>query len=117
MVTGSMKRMLSETRRRRRKQIEYNKDHGIIPKTVYKTTEEVLAGTAVADIKAARDGRHRWSAFPKVAESIVRYLNKEQREDLIEELRTAMLTASRDLEFERAAELRDEIERLEHMIQ
>src|SRR5213593_4118713 len=43
--TGSMKRMLDETRRRRRKQLEFNADHGITPKTIYKTTEEVLAGT------------------------------------------------------------------------
>jgi excinuclease UvrABC helicase subunit UvrB len=43
----------------------------------------------------------------------VRYLNREQRMDLLEELRAEMVKAAKDLEFERAAELRDEIERLE----
>lgn len=49
------------------------------------------------------------------ADSAVRYLTKEQREDLIEELRAEMAKAAKNLEFERAAELRDEIERLGKM--
>ncbi|MEK9138255.1 MAG: excinuclease ABC subunit UvrB, partial [Bacteroidota bacterium] len=53
-VTGSMQRMMEETTRRRVKQVQYNTDHGISPKTVYKTVNEVLAATAVAYVKAAR---------------------------------------------------------------
>ncbi len=112
-LTGSMQRMLEETRRRRERQIEYNREHGITPKTILKTTEEVLASTAIADVKASRDARRERAAAPKVADSIIRYLTKEQREDLIAELRREMHNAARDLEFERAAALRDEIERLE----
>jgi excinuclease ABC subunit B len=52
---------------------------------------------------------------PVVAERIVKYLTADQRADLIDELRAAMKTAAKDLEFERAAQLRDEIERLEKM--
>jgi excinuclease ABC subunit B len=114
--TGSMKRMLEETRRRREKQIEYNKEHGITPKTIYKSTEEVLAATSVADIKASRDARQERAKAPIVAESIFRYMTNEQRKDLLEELRTEMRKAAKDLEFERAAELRDEITRIEKMI-
>jgi excinuclease ABC subunit B len=113
VVTGSMQRMLDETKRRRLKQIAYNEEHNISPHTVYKTVEEVLAATAVADVKAARDARMERSHMPKVAENIVRYLTADQRKDLVEELRAEMVRASKDLEFERAAELRDEIERLE----
>ena len=112
-VTGSMRRMIEETRRRREKQVAYNTEHGISPRTVYKTVEEVLAATAVADVKASRDARMERARMPKVAEQVVRYLTPEQRNDLLEELRTEMLRASKDLEFERAASLRDEIKRLE----
>ncbi|HYQ86628.1 MAG TPA: excinuclease ABC subunit UvrB [Bacteroidota bacterium] len=111
--TGSMKRMLDETRRRRLKQLEFNADHGITPKTIYKTTEEVLAGTAVADVKLSRDARRDRARTPLVAESIIRYMTDDQKKDLLEELKTEMRNAAKDLEFERAAELRDEIGRLE----
>jgi len=115
-VTGSMKRMLSETSRRREKQMEYNREHGIVPKTIYKSTEEVLASTAVADVKAARDVRREREKPPMIAESVVKYMTKDQRSDLLAELQREMRNAAKDLEFERAAELRDEIARLEKMM-
>jgi excinuclease ABC subunit B len=114
-VTGSMQRMLDETRRRREKQLQYNREHNISPKTVYKTVEEVLAATTVADVKAARDARRERAKMPMVAESVVRYLTPDQKKDLIEELRSEMIRASKDLEFERAAALRDEIAKLEEL--
>ena len=114
-VTGSMERMMDETKRRRVKQVEYNTEHGISPQTVYKTVNEVLAATAVADVKAARDARRERAKMPMVAESVIKYLTADQRKDLIEELRTEMMKASKDLEFERAADLRDEIAKLEAM--
>jgi excinuclease ABC subunit B len=112
-VTGSMERMMEETRRRRLKQLEYNEAHGISPTTVYKSVDEVLASTAVADVKTAREARKDRDRALKIAESVVRYLTADQRKDLIDELRTEMVKASKDLEFERAAELRDEIKKLE----
>jgi excinuclease ABC subunit B len=114
-TTGSMQRMLEETGRRREKQLQYNVEHGITPKTVYKTVEEIMASTAVADVKAERDARRERGKMPQVAERVVRYLTPDQKKDLIEELRAEMLKASKDLEFERAAELRDEIQKLEAM--
>jgi excinuclease ABC subunit B len=114
-ITGSMQRMLDETSRRRRKQIDYNTEHNISPATIYKSVDEVLAATAVADVKAARDSRRERGRMPLIAEQVVRYLTPEQKKDLIEELRTAMEQAARDLEFERAASLRDELQKLESL--
>jgi excinuclease ABC subunit B len=112
-VTGSMQRMMEETNRRREKQLEYNRVHNISPTTVYKSVDEVLAATTVADVKAARDARRERAKAPLIAENVIRYLTAEQRMDLISELRQEMEKASKDLEFERAASLRDEILKLE----
>ncbi len=116
VMTGSMKRMLDETSRRRVKQAGYNAERGIIPKTIYKSTEEVLASTAVADVKGARDARREREKVPLVAESVLKYMTVDQKKDLLEEMRAEMRNAAKDLEFERAAELRDEIGRLEKMV-
>lgn len=112
-VTGSMERMIEETTRRRAKQVQYNDLHGITPTTIYKSTEEVLAATAVADVRSSRDPRKDRAKAPSVSDTVVKYLTPAQRKDLLEEMRVEMKRAAKDLEFERAAELRDEIERLE----
>ena len=114
-VTGSMKRMLDETDRRREKQVEYNRQQGIVPKTIFKSMDEVLASTSIADVKISRDARRDREEAPKIAESVVRYLTPDQRKDLLEELNLEMRNAAKDLEFERAAELRDEITRIEKL--
>jgi excinuclease ABC subunit B len=112
-VTGSMERMIDETDRRRKKQMQYNKDHGITPVTIYKSVEEVLAATAIADISAQRTARKDGLRATSVSDNVVRYLTADQRRDLLAELKEEMRRAAKDLEFERAAQLRDEIERLE----
>ncbi len=112
-VTGSMRRMIDETNRRREKQLKFNVEHKIKPETIYKTVEQVLAATAVADVKSRRDARQAQSRVSVVSDTVIRYLSREQRADLIGELRQEMRKAAQDLEFERAAELRDEIDRLE----
>jgi len=111
-ITGSMSRMIEETSRRREKQLEYNAQYGIVPKTIYKSLEEIMAGTAVADVRQFRERSK--SKMPITAERTVKYLTKEQRADLIEELEQEMRKAAKDLEFERAAELRDELAQLKN---
>jgi excinuclease ABC subunit B len=113
-VTGSMQRMIDETDRRRRKQVKYNEAHGITPTTIYKSIEEVLAATAIADVAAQRAARKEQAKVAHVSDSVVKYLTAEQRKDLLAELKAEMTRAAKDLEFERAAELRDEIARLEN---
>ncbi|MEK7748738.1 MAG: excinuclease ABC subunit UvrB, partial [Bacteroidota bacterium] len=113
IMTGSMQRMIDETNRRRKKQTSYNVRHGITPETIYKTVDEVLAATAVADVRDRRDERSMKSRFSAVSEPVAKYLSKEQKADLISELKTEMKRAAQELEFERAADLRNSIERLE----
>ena len=56
------------------------------------------------------------ASFLKVAEPVIRYMTNEQKHDIIEEMTDEMLIAAKDLEFEKAANLRDEIEKLKSMI-
>ncbi len=113
-VTDSMKRVIEETTRRRELQIDYNEEHGITPETIRKSIDEIMHATAIADIKANRDEKQAAKEKVRlVAEPILRYMTGEQRQELIEQLRAEMMQAAKNLEFERAAQLRDEIGRLE----
>ena len=111
-VTGSMQRVMDETRRRRVLQTEYNTEHNINPETIRKSMDEILHATAIADIKAKRDERQERQKPKLVAEPVLRFMTKEQKMELIEQLQKEMREAAKDLEFERAAQLRDEIARL-----
>ncbi|MCX8051432.1 MAG: excinuclease ABC subunit UvrB [Chlorobi bacterium] len=119
-ITGSMQRVIDETNRRRRLQEEYNRRHGINPRTVYKSLDEILKATTVADVKLQRQRRKQEADAIrqlKRVEPLVEKLSREQLRQLIEELFAQMKQAARDLDFERAAELRDEIQRLQLALQ
>nr|WP_308367040.1 MULTISPECIES: excinuclease ABC subunit UvrB [unclassified Microbulbifer] len=109
-VTDSMKRALEETERRRLKQLEFNADHGITPQGIRKSVADIMEG-AVAPGVPARGRR-------KVAEGKGAYkvdrkpLTDQQRWARIEELEEQMYGHAKNLEFEAAAKLRDEITRL-----
>ena len=101
-ITNSMRRALDETTRRRTIQQEYNELHGIEPETVYKSIEEIIRTTAVADVKSVDDDMPILNTIARMDQSTV-----------VEELKHAMYEAAANLEFEKAAKLRDEINRLE----
>ena len=116
-VTESMRKVIDETARRRKIQDEYNKEHNIEPKTIYKTYEEIMSTTIVADSKGKYDtkkksGSEEKTSLSVLTEPLFKKINKEQRRELIDQLRKEMINSAKDLEFERAAELRDEIKRL-----
>lgn len=110
-ITGSMERMLNETRRRRIMQIEYNKEHGITPRTILKSIDEIMSSTSIAELRK-KDKNAFDTSITKVAEPIIRYMTNDQKQELMEQLRQEMVKAAKDLEFERAAALRDEIDKL-----
>jgi excinuclease ABC subunit B len=114
IITQSMQKTISETNRRRKIQKKYNEEHNIIPATIYKSMEEILASTSIADVRKKEDRADY--GFAKVAEPVLKYMNKEQKEDLILQLTEEMHKAAKDLEFERAASLRDEIQRLKKLV-
>jgi excinuclease ABC subunit B len=104
-ITGSIERALAETGRRRTKQLEYNASHGITPRSIRKAVTDVMEG-ARADAESAGGSRGaRAGAAPPV-------LGPEQAMKRIKKLEAEMHRLARNLEFEQAARVRDEIERL-----
>ncbi len=114
VITESMRKTIAETNRRRKLQQEYNEKNGIVPATIYKSMEDILSSTSIADIRKKEE--KETYGFSKVAEPVLKYMNKEQKEDLVEQLTEEMHKAAKDLEFEKAANLRDEIHKLKKMI-
>lgn len=95
-VTPSMERAISETNRRRAIQMQYNREHGITPRSIYKDVRDV--------IEISSRGRD--------LDNAARKLSRKEREELIEKLTREMKNAARLLEFEHAAYLRDRIREL-----
>ncbi len=100
-ITGSMERAISETNRRRKIQDDYNKAHGIVPKTIIKGIRDII------DMGASSDDKGKSRADKKKKK-----LTSSEREKLIEQYTREMKDAARSLEFEKAAYLRDEIKKL-----
>lgn len=103
-VTGAMANAIGETNRRRKIQIEYNLKHNITPKTVEKGVREVIQATKVAEEEAPYKAAVRDNP------------DKSEIKRIIKELTVEMKTAAANLQFERAAELRDSIKELEEMV-
>lgn len=110
-ITGSMQRAIDETERRREKQVAFNQANGIVPKGVVKDITDILEG---ATVPGARSKKRKGMA--KAAEESARY-EAELRTPgeitkRIKQLEEKMMQFARDLEFEAAAQLRDEITQL-----
>jgi len=103
-MTNSMARAISETNRRRELQRAYNEEHGITPESIVKSLDEVLGSVYEADYL---------KVDLEVAEEGTRYADRSELEREILSLRREMKKAAADLEFERAAEMRDRIRFLE----
>ena len=97
-LTGSMEKAISETNRRRKLQQEYNKEHGITPQTIKKSVRDTIKASIVEDIQSEYNIKE-----------------EEDIKDLIEKLTNEMVSHAQNLEFEKAAELRDKIKELENI--
>ena len=104
-VTNSMQKAIDETYRRRHKQEAYNAEHAIVPETIYRSREEIIQATSVLESV-------RGVAPELAAEPTVNYQEIEDQEELLADLEQQMKAAAADLQFEKAAHLRDEITRL-----
>jgi excinuclease ABC subunit B len=102
-MTGSMDQAILETNRRRRIQEDYNKIHHITPQTVKKSIRNILSSVYETD----------YFTVPMAADVIEAYGPAKDIPAVIQRLKTEMKEAAQRLEFERAAELRDKIQRLE----
>lgn len=117
-MTDSMRFVLDETKRRRKIQTEYNLANGIEPTTIRKSLEQVITSTSIAD--SSQRLMHNRSKIPSVDNKLTEILASMSSEDklsMIAEMQAEMDGASENMEYEKAAYLRDEILRLQKSIE
>lgn len=115
-ITPSMQYLIDETNRRRTIQEQFNKENNINPVTVYKSIEEILSSTSIADVniqygKKRSDTKEKIQ-ITKTTEPLLEFMDKEQLNNYINDLINQMKNAAKELDFELAAKLRDEIEKI-----
>ena len=109
-MTGSMQKAIEETNRRREIQMTYNTEHGITPKTVFKSREAIMEQTSVADSKPSAKRYYVEPEEVRVAvDPVVQYMAKPELEKLIAETQRKMEAAAKELNFLEAARYRDEL--------
>jgi excinuclease ABC subunit B len=104
-VTGSMARAIEETNRRREKQIEYNREHHITPRSIVKSVEEVMLSTSVADAKRNREKEEALAGELFVPES-------SDDPEILKRLEGEMWKEAEAMHFEKAASIRDRLEEI-----
>ncbi len=119
-TTGSMQRTIDETNRRREKQIQYNIDHNMTPKTVFKSRDEIIKTASILDIREDEKKRRAakiQAAIPIVAEPNATYDTPKTVEKQIDVTKKAMQKAAAKMDFMEAARLRDIMYNLEKQLQ
>lgn len=113
-ITGSMQKTIDETSRRREKQVAYNIQHNITPKTIFKSKEEILQRASILDIRKQEDKKavtykQEEAVMQTAAEEQAVLLSQSEIEKKIGQLKKAMQKASQQMDFMEAARLRDEM--------
>ena len=116
-MTGSMTNAISETNRRREIQMAYNEEHGITPKTIWRSHEEIMEQTSIADRMTRPTKSYGLSPEERlqVADPLLQYMSKKELGKQLETVRKEMEKAARELDFPLAAKLRDEMNAIEKM--
>ena len=109
-ITDAMKNLVDTTKRRRKVQSDYNKKNKIKPKTINKSLDEIMVSTSVADSMLNQDDNYE----PKHNKD---HLPESEKQLILLELRKAMVKAAEDLQFEKAAKIRDEINEFEQNLE
>lgn len=107
-ITRSMQETIEETNYRREKQLKYNEDHHITPRQIRKSTDSVLTQTAKAYIEEEH--------ISTVADPVTAYMSKPELEKMLQKTKAAMQKAAKELDFIEAARLRDEMFKLEKLV-
>lgn len=111
-MTDSMEKTIRETERRRKMQIQYNEEHGIVPTALNKSREKILQSTKVADgdqeYRQLKDS-YTEDSLPNAAEPEQVWYSPEELEKALKETRKAMEKAAKELDFIEAARLRDQL--------
>ena len=118
-ITRSMRAALDETARRRQRQVDYNRAHGIVPKSIVRAVSDVMEGARSEGDSAGHRGRGRGdSASAKVAEDAADYraMGPAAAAVAIRKLETQMYRHAQNLEFEQAAQVRDTIRKIKAMV-
>ena len=116
-MTGSMTNAISETNRRREIQMAYNEEHGITPKTIWRSHEEIMEQTSIADRMTRPTKSYGLNPEERlqVADPLLQYMSKKELGKQLENVRKEMEKAARELDFPLAAKLRDEMNAIEKM--
>ncbi|WP_207432978.1 excinuclease ABC subunit UvrB [Sabulibacter ruber] len=118
-ITGSMQRAIDETNRRRAVQMEYNLEHGITPRTVYKSKEAIMEQTSVADSNKREPKVYAGpdeSLMSVAADPVVQYMKRDELEKVIKKTEKQMEAAAKELDFLQAAKYRDELAELRKLL-
>ncbi|MFS8617394.1 MAG: excinuclease ABC subunit UvrB [Solitalea sp.] len=116
-ITHSMQRTIDETNRRREKQINYNIQHNITPKTVSSGKQSIIEQTSVVDFKGGVQQPYMESEEISIlADPVIQYMSKEQMQKSAERTRREMNQAAKEMDFLKAAKLRDELFAMEKLI-